>query len=94
MREKQQEIENIKVSYENQLMRFEDAYEKKTKIEHTEMLSKINDLHKVKVEKLKSRIKSLENDFFNKSTELDKASKQITDLMRELRSKSEETDWS
>lgn len=68
------------------------AYEKKTKIEHTEMLSKIHDLHRGEVDKLKSRIKSLETDFFNKTTEVDKGSKQITDLMRELRLKSEESE--
>ena len=68
------------------------AYEKKTKIEHTEVLSKIHDLHRGEVDKLKSRIKSLETDFFNKSTEVDKVSKQVTDLMRELRLKSEESE--
>ena len=65
-------------------------YEKKTKLEHTEVLSKIHDIHKQETEKLKSRIKNLENDFFNKSSELEKANKQITELLREIRLKTEE----
>lgn len=67
-------------------------YEKKIKIEHTEVLSKIHDLHKTETDKYKARIKNLEADFFNKSSELEKLNRQISEILKENRNKTEEID--
>ena len=62
-----------------------EKFEKKLKGEHTEVLSKIHEVHKLDCEKLRIRIKNLEVDFFNKNTELEKANAKNCELLKEIR---------
>jgi len=62
-----------------------EKIDKKLKSEHTEVLSKIHEVHKLDCEKLRIRIKNLEVDFFNKNTEFEKANVKNCELLKEIR---------
>lgn len=93
--EKIKSLNEIKNSLSKEINDFKEKislYEKKIKVEHSDVLSKIHDIHKIEIEKLKNKVKNLENEVGNKNLELEKVNKQIFDLDREVKAKNEELD--
>lgn len=88
-------LNEIKNSLSKEINDFKEKitlYEKKIKVEHSDVLSKIHDIHKIEIEKLKIKVKNCETEIGNKNIELEKANKQISDLEKEVRAKNEEID--
>jgi uncharacterized coiled-coil protein SlyX len=66
--------------------------ERKTKIDHAEVLSSVHKQNILEQEKLRGRIKQLENDLSNKSLEIDKLNEQISESRKSLSLKREESE--
>lgn len=63
--------------------------ELKLKREHSDVLNNVHQLHKQELEKLKAKIKNLENDICNKNIEIDKLSHKNGQLEKEIKFKEE-----
>ena len=66
-----------------------EQFEQKVKLEHSEVLTNIHNLHRTDIEKLKDKIKNLENSMANKATEIEKAKSAMVQEQKEGKKKEE-----
>jgi len=66
-----------------------ERFEQKIKLEHSDVLTNIHNLHKAEIEKLRTKIKNLENDISNKNIEIEKISHSCGQAEKDARLKEE-----
>ena len=65
-------------------------FEKKIKLEHMDFLNNIYSVHNGEIEKIKNRIKVFENDIENKNIEIQRSTKNASQIEKELKSREDQ----